>query len=391
MIAPPSSTDEDAKTLYDIDQDFVHYEDGGLHFVNEQFMANQRYIIWEFMKEIGKNLFSGSIFKISMPVGLCEGRSFLQRIPDQWAFLPKYVSKAAALTAADFNGDKTALALERMKNVIAMSISGLHFTCRMDKPFNPILGETFQGVFSDGTQVLLEQVSHHPPISSWNVIGPNNSFKFTGNGLPVAKFRTNSMIVGINARNVIEFADGTSIKFQFPKFSINGLIMGSRIVEYFGNWVFYDEANGLVCVLEFTDNTENMGGWFTAKNIVHKSDYFTGIIQKGTVVFGEHSDDSTGHVSIDLKGKPLCRVEGSWIENVKFDGVSYWDRKEHASESERPTAPSFVLPSDSRFRSDAEAVRALDWSKAETEKLRLEEIQRRDRKLREAFHGPQEH
>ena len=34
----------------------------------------------------------------------------------------------------------------------------------MDKPFNPILGETFQCLI-DGCPVYGEQVSHHPPIS----------------------------------------------------------------------------------------------------------------------------------------------------------------------------------------------------------------------------------
>jgi len=35
----------------------------------------------------------------------------------------------------------------------------------MDKPFNPILGETFQGII-DGCLVYGEQISHHPPISA---------------------------------------------------------------------------------------------------------------------------------------------------------------------------------------------------------------------------------
>lgn len=37
------------------------------------------------------------------------------------------------------------------------------------KPFNPILGETFQGAYPNGTQVYIEQIAHHPPISSWQV------------------------------------------------------------------------------------------------------------------------------------------------------------------------------------------------------------------------------
>ena len=42
--------------------------------------------------------------------------------------------------------------------MIAFFISGLHRGCRQVKPFNPILGETFQARYSDGTSVLCEQV-----------------------------------------------------------------------------------------------------------------------------------------------------------------------------------------------------------------------------------------
>lgn len=40
------------------------------------------------------------------------------------------------------------------------------------KPFNPILGETFQAVLSDGSEIFLEQISHHPPISAYQLDGP---------------------------------------------------------------------------------------------------------------------------------------------------------------------------------------------------------------------------
>lgn len=35
----------------------------------------------------------------------------------------------------------------------------------VQKPFNPILGETFQGILG-GIPIFLEQTFHHPPITS---------------------------------------------------------------------------------------------------------------------------------------------------------------------------------------------------------------------------------
>lgn len=48
----------------------------------------------------------------------------------------------------------------------------------MDKAFNPILGETFQG-FIDGCPIYGEQISHHPPISSIYMVG--RGYKIYGN------------------------------------------------------------------------------------------------------------------------------------------------------------------------------------------------------------------
>ena len=55
--------------------------------------------------------------------------------------------------------------LQRMKFVITSSISFFYATHTFDKPLNPILGETYQAIMEDGTEICLEQVAHHPPIS----------------------------------------------------------------------------------------------------------------------------------------------------------------------------------------------------------------------------------
>lgn len=35
------------------------------------------------------------------------------------------------------------------------------------KPFNPLLGETFEFV-TENYKFIAEQVEHHPPITAWN-------------------------------------------------------------------------------------------------------------------------------------------------------------------------------------------------------------------------------
>jgi hypothetical protein len=40
----------------------------------------------------------------------------------------------------------------------------------IDKSFNPTLGETFQASIQ-GYQMMAEQISHHPPVSAFLLIG----------------------------------------------------------------------------------------------------------------------------------------------------------------------------------------------------------------------------
>ena len=138
-------------------------------------------------KQFGANLISGgeerSIVNVSLPVYLFEPRSYLERITDNWCYLPFFMNKAA--DAKD--------PLERFKFIVALLVGGLHNTCTQYEPFNPILGETLESTFSDGTRLYLEQTSHHPPISHWQVYGRDDLFKFIGYGQWAAAWRGNAL------------------------------------------------------------------------------------------------------------------------------------------------------------------------------------------------------
>ena len=56
-----------------------------------------------------------------------------------------------------------------MKNVVTFCISGLYMLCKQMKPFNPIIGETYQGYWPDGSSIYCEHTSHHPPITNFFV------------------------------------------------------------------------------------------------------------------------------------------------------------------------------------------------------------------------------
>lgn len=66
--------------------------------------------------------------------------------------------------------------MERLKWVATWFTAGLqHVFQSWKKPFNPILGETWQAVQAGGSQIALEQISHHPAISAFQMIGPGEA------------------------------------------------------------------------------------------------------------------------------------------------------------------------------------------------------------------------
>jgi len=82
-------------------------------------------------------------------------------------------------------------------------------------------------------------------------------------------------------------------------------------------------------------------------------------------------------------GKKICAVSGSWLTAIDFDKKEFF--KFESDKYEAPTPVDHPLPSDSRFRDDLKSLSKGDYDDAQKKKVVLEEIQRRDRKLRARF------
>lgn len=85
-----------------------------------------------------------------------------------------------------------------------------------------------------------------------------------------------------------------------------------------------------------------------------------------------------------------CIVEGSWLEGLNFDGKSYWKFNDHQAYRVLPKDLKRSLPSDCRNRMDLSELANGDMDSAGRWKHELEELQRKDRKLRKEL-GPSSH
>ncbi|KAK4531403.1 hypothetical protein CCYA_CCYA08G2260 [Cyanidiococcus yangmingshanensis] len=208
---------------------------GGVGFTDRAELERQRHVVRDMLRQVGSSFIEGKdLVNVSLPIRLFEPRSFLQRLTDDWAYCSTLLKAAA--TATD--------TLERLKYTIAFAIAGLHKSATMFKPFNPLLGETFQAYMpSDGTRIYLEQTCHHPPVTHWRIRSSDGSYEFTGFGAYSARVQLfeNAIRAQRLGVNVVSFLDGSRIVFWLPYMKIHGIVFGERRLEYLGKAVFVYE------------------------------------------------------------------------------------------------------------------------------------------------------
>ena len=83
--------------------------------------------------------------------------------------------------------------LTQIKNIATLFTNIPTLELVMLKPFNPILGETFQA-YIKGIPIYYEQISHHPPISAFYMTCPE--FTMYGNLVAFADLSLNSAVGG---------------------------------------------------------------------------------------------------------------------------------------------------------------------------------------------------
>jgi len=220
-------------------------------------------------------------------------------------------------------------------------------------------------------------------VTNFLVVGPKDAWKFYGFGEWHASFHGNTVKGHQRGPHFVEFPDGTVITYSLPWMNVHGIMYGDRIIEYDGTMDFRDEKNGLTCDLEINPKEEGSfwSGWFSKNKL--PTDYFKGQI----VCVSKGSRSSLNLSSLKKKGQlaegceVLCDVQGSWLGCIEFGDERLWDYQEDYPMYE-PMPSKTPLPSDCRFRDDINLLAEGTLDKSQAEKVRLEEKQRREAKLR---------
>uniref|UniRef100_A0A7N0TCW3 Oxysterol-binding protein n=2 Tax=Kalanchoe fedtschenkoi TaxID=63787 RepID=A0A7N0TCW3_KALFE len=319
---------------------------------------------WKMMhKYIGSDVTS----MVTLPVIIFEPMTMLQKMAElmEYSYL---------LDQADECEDPYL----RLVYASSWAISVYYAFQRTWKPFNPILGETFE-MDHGGVQFISEQVSHHPPVSVAHA--ENQHFIYDLTSKLKTKFLGNSLdVYPVGRTRVTLKRDGVVLELVPPLSKVNNLIFGRTWVDVPGEMVMTNLTTGDKAVLYFQPC-----GWFGAGR--HEVDgYVYNAAEEPKILMTGKWTESMSYQPCDLEGEPLpgTEMKQSWQladipENDKFQYTHFAHKLNSFS-----TAPRKLLASDARLRPDRYALEKGEMSKAGAEKTILEERQRAEKRTREA-------
>ena len=196
-----------------------------------------------------------------MPVILNEPINLLQKLCEELEY--SHLIEKASQTLDE---------VERMSLVAAFVVSGYASTVHRStrKPFNPLLGETYEFDCAEkGFKFLAEKVSHNPPIMACHAQSP--LYEFYQDSLLKSKFWGKSM----------ELTNIGTTHLKFPSLdehyiwnkvttSMRNVFSTSRYLEHHGTLTIESKKTGHYCVLVFKES-----GYFTSANNEVTGDIFS--------------------------------------------------------------------------------------------------------------------
>ncbi|XP_057536110.1 oxysterol-binding protein-related protein 3C-like [Amaranthus tricolor] len=267
----------------------------------------------------------------------------------------------------------------RLVYAASWAISVYYAFQRTWKPFNPILGETYEMVNHNGITFLSEQVSHHPPMSAGHC--ENEHFTYDVTSKLKTKFLGNSLdVYPVGRTRVTLKRSGVVLDLVPPPTKVNNLIFGRTWVDSPGEMILTNLTTGDKVVLYFQPC-----GWFGAGRY-EVDGYVYDANEEPKLLMTGKWNESMSYQPCDAEGEPLPGTElkevwhlADTAKDDKFQ-YTYFAHKINSFD----TAPKKLLASDSRLRPDRYALEMGDLSKSGTEKSSLEERQRAEKRNREA-------
>nr|XP_009401674.1 PREDICTED: oxysterol-binding protein-related protein 1B-like isoform X2 [Musa acuminata subsp. malaccensis] len=327
--------------------------------------------LWSMIKDnVGKDL-----TRVCLPVYFNEPLSSLQKCFEDLEY--SYLLDQA------YEYGKKGNSLMRILNVAAFAVSGYSSSDgRLCKPFNPLLGETYEADYPEkGVRFFAEKVSHHPMLIACHCEG--RGWKFWGDSNLRSKFWGQSIQLDPVGVLTLEFDDGEIFQWSKVTTTIYNLILGKVYCNHHGTM-----------------------------NILGNQQYSCKLKFKEQSLLDRNPRQVQGFVE-DIKGTKVATLLGKWDHSMYYslsdkilkskgsvlteNSALLWKRNKPPIDPTRYNLTSFAItlneltselteklpPTDSRLRPDQRYLENGEYEKANAEKLRLENRQRMSRKLQE--------
>lgn len=233
------------------------------------------------------------------------------------------------------------------------------------KPLNPFLGELFLGHFEDNTigrtELVAEQVSHHPPVTAYHIWNAVHGVHMHGYNAQKTYFSGTVKIdkIGFVLLHLDRFDEDYLI--TLPKMHLEGLFPPPPYAELEGT-THIQSSTGYTCEIQYSGR-----GWLKGK----KSSFTATLCKTGE------------------PQKPLNLVEGQW-QHGSFD-IKHMPSKKVLDTTSTdnfpltqlvvaPVEEQDILESRRAWHKVAQAIEKGDMHTVSMEKSRIEEEQRAMRK-----------
>ncbi|XP_029475169.1 oxysterol-binding protein 2 isoform X3 [Rhinatrema bivittatum] len=334
--------------------------------------------LWSIMKNcIGKEL-----AKIPMPVNFNEPLSMLQRLTEDLEY-HELLDKAA----------KCESSTEQLCFVAAFSVSSYSTTVsRTGKPFNPLLGETFELDLLEelGFRSISEQVSHHPPAAAHHVYS-KCGWTLWQEITIASKFRGKYLsIMPLGAIHLEFRASGNHYVWRKVTSTVHNIIVGKLWIDQSGEIEIINHKTTEKCQMKFIPYS-----YFSRDAPRKVTGMVTGADGKAHFVLSGSWDDKLEYAKIvqstkdsNSSGGNLKMVYQTLPPKVIWkkyplpeNAENMYSFSELALTLNEPLER--IAPTDSRLRPDQRLMENGKWDEANMEKQRLEEKQRAVRHRRE--------
>ena len=314
--------------------------------------------------------FSGDLSSMTAPPFILSPVS-LTEFPAYWSERPELFSAIADAKTEE----------DRAKAVLKWFISTLkgQYTSRNEtmgsekKPLNPVLGELFYGQWPDkngrGKQtIVVEQVSHHPPITAYYLANESKGLSLQGHNAQKTSFSSGAIIVRQvgHATLTLKLPSGATEKYlvTLPKLRIDGIWYGSPYIEL-TDTSHIASSTGYLATIKYEGK-----GYFSGKAHTYKATLAGP--DGSTVDTYEGQWDSTSHAKSN-KNMAFTDVTGQKEEVTvgSVDDMNEWETRK-------------------LWRHVAKGIREGDFEAASKDKSRIENEQRQRRKDEAAAGTPWE-